>query len=397
MVGISVQTFVTLILGITLGFVFDWRLALINLGFMPLIVVTAALQWKLQQGFSQGDEYSEILAGSILSESVCNTKTIFSYNMQNKVVDMYNKILKSKEGSILKSAFVNGLLFGLSQLSMFATYAALFYAGGVFLSEGTLTLGKMLRSIFSILFASFGLGQAQQYVGDMAKAKEALMNIYKTLDEVSTIDPLDEKLILSGLKPEIIRGKIEFKDVSFAYPSRPTQPIFEKLNFTIAPGQKAAFVGFSGSGKSTIIQLLSRFYDVSEGGIFIDDKDIRDYDIVTMRKYIGLVMQEPVLFARNFRNNVKYGKLNATDDEVDFSAGKAKITKFLEPMAFKNSITVSGGEKQRIAIARVFLKDPKILLLDEATSALDEQNEKLVQKSLDYIMEGRTTITVAHR
>ena len=107
MVGISVQTFVTLILGITLGFVFDWRLALINLGFMPLIVVTAALQWKLQQGFSQGDEYSEILAGSILSESVCNTKTIFSYNMQNKVVDMYNKILKSKEGSILKSAFVN--------------------------------------------------------------------------------------------------------------------------------------------------------------------------------------------------------------------------------------------------------------------------------------------------
>ena len=280
---------------------------------------------------------------------------------------------------------------------MFATYAALFYAGGVFLSEGTLTLGKMLRSIFSILFASFGLGQAQQYVGDMAKAKEALMNIYKTLDEVSTIDPLDEKLILSGLKPEIIRGKIEFKDVSFAYPSRPTQPIFEKLNFTIAPGQKAAFVGFSGSGKSTIIQLLSRFYDVSEGGIFIDDKDIRDYDIVTMRKYIGLVMQEPVLFARNFRNNVKYGKLNATDDEVDFSAGKAQITKFLEPMAFKNSITVSGGEKQRIAIARVFLKDPKILLLDEATSALDEQNEKLVQKSLDCIMEGRTTITVAHR
>ena len=397
MVGIFVQTFVTLILGITLGFIFDWRLALINLGFMPLIVLTAALEWKLQQGFSLGDEYSEILAGSILSESVCNTKTIFSYNMQNKVVDMYNKILKSKEGSILKSAFVNGLLFGLSQLSMFATYAALFYAGGVFLSEGTLTLGKMLRSIFSILFASFGLGQAQQYVGDMAKAKEALMNIYKTLDEVSTIDPLDEKLILSGLKPEIIRGKIEFKDVSFAYPSRPTQPIFEKLNFTIAPGQKAAFVGFSGSGKSTIIQLLSRFYDVSEGGIFIDDKDIRDYDIVTMRKYIGLVMQEPVLFARNFRNNVKYGKLNATDDEVDFSAGKAKITKFLEPMAFKNSITVSGGEKQRIAIARVFLKDPKILLLDEATSALDEQNEKLVQKSLDYIMEGRTTITVAHR
>ena len=396
MVGISVQTFSTLVLGVTLGFVYDWRLALINLGFMPIIVITAALQWKLQQGFAESDEYSEIQAGSILSESVCNTKTIFSYNMQNKVVDMYNSILKSKEGTILKTAFVNGGLFGLSQLSMFATYAALFYAGASFINDGSLTLGNMLRSIFSILFASFGLGQAQQYVGDMSKAKEALVNIYRTLDEPSLIDPFDEKN-QTLKKPEEIQGKIEFKNVCFNYPSRPKEPIFDNLSFTILPGQKAAFVGLSGSGKSTIIQLLSRFYDVTEGNILIDDVDLRDYDVISLRKLIGLVMQEPVLFATNFRSNVKYGKLNANDDEVDFASGKAKITKFLEPIAFKNSINVSGGEKQRIAIARIFLKDPKILLLDEATSALDEQNEKLVQKALDHIMDGRTSITVAHR
>lgn len=396
MVGISVQTFVTLIVGVTLGFVYDWRLALINLAFMPIIVITAALQWKLQQGFAESDEYSEIQAGSILSESVSNTKTIFSYNMQKKVVQMYNTILKSKEKSIVKNSFINGGLFGLSQLAMFATYAALFYAGASFINNGSLTLGKMLRSIFSILFASFGLGQAQQYVGDMSKAKEALINIYRTLDEVSTIDPFDEKNA-GLLKPEKIQGKIEFKDVCFAYPSTLNQPIFNKLNFVIHPGQKAAFVGLSGSGKSTIIQLLSRFYDVSSGNIFIDGVDIRDYDIISLRKLIGLVMQEPVLFATNFRSNVKYGKLNANDDEIDFASAKSKITKFLEPIPFKNSITVSGGEKQRIAIARIFLKDPKILLLDEATSALDEQNEKLVQKSLDHIMDGRTSITVAHR
>jgi ATP-binding cassette subfamily B (MDR/TAP) protein 1 len=396
MVGISVQTIITLIVGVVLGFVYDWRLALINLGFMPIIVVTAALQWKLQQGFSESDEYSEIQAGSILSESVCNTKTIFSYNMESKVVEMYNSILKSKEKTILKTAFVNGVLFGLSQLSMFATYAALFYAGASFINSGTLTLGNMLRSIFSILFASFGLGQAQQYVGDISKAKEALVNIYRTLDETSTIDPLDDKNELLK-KPEVIKGKIEFKDVCFSYPSRPKELIFDNLNFTILPGQKTAFVGLSGSGKSTVIQLLSRFYDVTSGSILIDDIDIKDYDIISLRKLVGLVMQEPVLFATNFRSNVKYGKLNANDDEIDFSSGKAKITKFIEPIAFKNSITVSGGEKQRIAIARTFLKDPKILLLDEATSALDEQNEKLVQKALDHIMDGRTSITIAHR
>jgi len=143
--------------------------------------------------------------------------------------------------------------------------------------------------------------------------------------------------------------------------------------------------------------LLSRFYDVVSGSILLDDVDIRDYDIVSLRKLIGLVMQEPVLFATSFRNNVKYGKLNANEDEIDKYSSKANITKFIEPISFKNSINVSGGEKQRIAIARILLKDPKIILLDEATSALDEQNEKLVQKALDCILDGKTSITVAHR
>jgi ATP-binding cassette subfamily B (MDR/TAP) protein 1 len=277
---------------------------------------------------------------------------------------------------------------------MFATYAIVFYAGANFIEQKTLNLGDMLRSIFSVIFASFGLGQAQQYVGDVKKAKEALINIYKTLDEASLIDPLDEKILF---KPNEIKGKIEFKDVKFAYPSTPNQPIFNGLNFTIKPGQKIAFVGASGCGKSTIIQLISRFYDVNSGEILIDDKNIKEYDLISLRKNIGLVMQEPVLFSTNFRNNIRYGNLKANDDEIDYYSEKAKITKFIEPIPFKNSITVSGGEKQRIAIARTFIKEPRILLLDEATSALDEENEKLVQKALDLIMENRTSISIAHR
>jgi len=245
--------------------------------------------------------------------------------MQNKVIDIYYTILKVREGTILKKAFVNGCLFGLSQLSMFATYAAVFYAGAAFINNGTLTLSNMLQSIFSLLFASFGLSQAQQYFGKMSKAKEALVNIYRTCDKHSNIDPFDEKN-QTLKKPKVIQGKIEFKNASFSFPSRPKEAIFENFNYTIFQGKKAAFVGLSGSGKSTVIQLLSRFYDVKSGRILIDNIDIRDYDIISLRKIIGLVMQEPVLFATNFRRNFKYRKLNASDDEVDIFSSKSKIT-----------------------------------------------------------------------
>jgi ATP-binding cassette subfamily B (MDR/TAP) protein 1 len=279
---------------------------------------------------------------------------------------------------------------------MFVTYATLFYAGAKFaVNDGVaLDLGNFLKALFCIIFAGFGLGQAQQYVGDMEAAKKALINVFKTIDEPSTIDPMD-------IKPEAIRqeisGKIEFKNVSFAYPTKKDQIIFKNLNFTIQPGQSAAFVGYSGSGKSSVIQLIERFYDVTSGEILIDGVNIKDYDINYLRKQISLVMQEPILFNEDVIKNVNYGDLDKGYKEVEQAMKNADIGDLLSADYDKKVIPVSGGQKQRLAIARAMIRNPRILLLDEATSALDKKTEEHVQATLDEAMKGRTSIVVAHR
>jgi ABC-type multidrug transport system fused ATPase/permease subunit len=197
-----------------------------------------------------------------------------------------------------------------------------------------------------------------------------------------------------------MKGKIEFKNVSFAYPTKPDIKVLKNISFVIETGTAAALVGYSGCGKSTIIQLIERYYDIKngEGEILIDGINIKDYDIYNLRKKIGLVSQEPVLFKRFVYENILYGRLDATKEEVYNAAVNAKIDKFFtkKEMGTKED-PVSGGEKQRLAIARAFLKDPVILLLDEATSALDKESEVAVQKSIDELLKGRTSVAVAHR
>jgi ATP-binding cassette subfamily B (MDR/TAP) protein 1 len=398
MVGISVQTIATMIIAVTLGFIFDWRLALVNLGCMPLMIGASVFQFKMQQGFSDVDEVIETAAGGVVSESVCNTKTIYSYNMQKKVVRMYTGILKNGMKTINSTSFINGVAFGFSQFCMFITYAIIFYAGGSFMYQGSLTIKNMFRAIFVLLFAGFGLGQAQQYVGDMSAARSAIVNIFNTLDEPSKIDAIEMKnRSVPATKPQHFRGKIEFRNVCFSYPTRSDVVVFDKLNFTIEPGQNVAFVGYSGSGKSTIIQLIERFYDPTEGQILIDDIDMKELDLVHFRRQMSLVMQEPVLFKTDVIENIRYGKLDATMEEIQKAAEQAKISKYIAPEYDKTIIPVSGGEKQRIALARAIIKNPRILLLDEATSALDSKVEREIQDTLDEMMKGRTTVTIAHK
>jgi ATP-binding cassette subfamily B (MDR/TAP) protein 1 len=396
MLSLIVQNVVCLTLGVTLGLFFDWRIGLITIGFVPIMVIMSGIHWKMIKNLSAHDEFIESQAGSILSESVCNTKTIYSYNMQAKVVDMYTAILMSKDKSLKKTAFINGLLFGLSQFVMFAIYAVVFFAGAHFMvnTDHPLSLDNFLKGTYCIILAAFGLGQAQQYLGDIEKSKDALLNIFKTIDEPSQIDPFEDRLIAEK-KP--LEGRIEFRDVTFAYPSRPDIKVFENLSFKIDPGQSVGFVGYSGSGKSTIVQLLERFYDVESGQILIDDVDIKKYDLIDLRKQISLVMQEPVLFKRDIIENINYGDLDADYSRIVEVSEMACISGFLADSYDKKDIPVSGGEKQRLAIARALLKNPKILLLDEATSALDVNNEKNIQRSLGAAMKYKTTVTIAHR
>jgi len=391
-VGQMIQTSVTLILGISLALIYDWRLCLINLCFMPLIIGTYVIQFKVSKSSSPANLELESEAASVLGETLSNTKTIFAYNMQNYVVNFYSNILrKLNYKGIYKSNIINGILYAISQFIIFGMYATLFYAGGKFFEDNTVTLKNMMRAILTILFSALGVGIAQAFVGDYSAAQKGIVGLYDFLDEKSLIDV--EESNEKGMVVKDFLGKIEFRNVKFFYPNNEKNLVFKSLNFVIQPGQSAAFVGPSGSGKSTIISLIERFYDVQEGEILIDEKNIKSFNLIYLRKKIGTVLQEPGIFSRPIKDNIKYGKLNASEEEVENAAKKSFIDNSLQNA---NSLG-SGGEMQRVAIARAILKDPAILLLDEATSALDANLEEHIKHSLKELMKNRTSIAVAHR
>jgi ABC-type multidrug transport system fused ATPase/permease subunit len=251
----------------------------------------------------------------------------------------------------------------------------------------------------SLMMMILGVSLGLNGVSDYPKAKKAFISIFKTMKAKSLIPPFlrDNQ---SKIEPYNLKGKIEFRNVTFAYPTKPDIDVLKNVNFVIEPGQKVGLVGDSGSGKSTIIQLIERFYEVEDGNgeILIDDINIKNYNIYSLRKKIGLVNQEPVLFKRSVYENILYGDLDADKEKVLAAAKAAAIDKFfMEEQMGKKEDPVSGGEKQRLAIARAFLKNPVILLLDEATSALDKDSELEVQKSLDKLAANRTSISIAHR
>ncbi len=398
--GQLLQTSVTLIVGVVVSFVCQWALTLINIGFMPLVIGSYYLQFTLQQGVNNGNKFIDEEAGNILSESVLNSKTIFSYNMQYKIVDIYANIIydikNDKKGNNkckYSKIIINSFFYSITQFVIFAMYATLFYVGGNLYKKDKATFTNILRAIFTILFSALGVGIAQMFVGDYSAAKQSIINLQKIIDTKSEIDVIETQK--NGIKNNNLKGKIEFKNVKFKYENSKYY-VFKKLNFTINPGENIAFVGPSGSGKTTIISLIERFYDVNSGEILIDDINIKDYDLVHLRKNIGIVLQQPVLFNRTIKENIRYGKLDSHDNEIENAAKEANI--YYKLMEDDNEeVNVSGGEKQRIAISRAILKNPVILLLDEATSALDKENEEIIKESLNKLMKNRTSIIIAHR
>ena len=358
-----------------------------------------------------------IEAGGILSECVTNTKTIFSFNFQEKALEMYKEIISFLKKQFVRDSIINGFFIGLGQFSMFAANSTVFYAAKKFILKDEIDSEDMGMAMNITIASASGISQGIGNIGDLKKAMNAFKSLYSILDIKNKISAFKEDNE-NKINLEKIKGKIEFRNVYFAYPTRPEQLVLKNVSFIINPGEKIGLVGYSGSGKSTIIQLLERFYDIEDGKgeILIDDINIKEYNLYELRKEIGLVSQEPVLFKRSVLENVRYGKLDATDKECIEVAEKANIMKFFSDDKINKIIDekenkkenkiievgkkedpVSGGEKQRLAIARVFLKNPVIILLDEATSALDKDSELEVQKSLDKLCSNRTSIYIAHR
>ena len=413
--GLSIQSISVLITGLIIVLTADYRICLISFSFAPIIILCSFLRRLLIESQSRRSLAANVEAGGILSETVMNTKTIFSFNFQQRAIQMYIEAIDYVRRQFIKDAIINGFFMGLGTFSYFASCAAVYGGAKYFLSDFSLSSEHMSVVMNVTNTMTQVLANTIADLGNLQKAKTAFKSIYSTLETKSLIPPFKRDNI-SKISANNIRGKIEFRNVYFAYPTRPDDIILKDISLTIMPGQNIGIVGTSGSGKSTIIQLISRFYDVEDGKgeILIDDINIKDYNLYELRKKIGLVSQEPSLFKVSNLENVRYGRLDANTEECFQAIRDADIMKLFnqEKIYEKNEINriidslegdtendnvMSGGEKQRLCIARAFIKEPNILLLDEATSALDKDTESEIQKSLDKLSQNRTCVSVAHK
>ncbi|NWI13941.1 MDR1 protein, partial [Crypturellus soui] len=399
---IFVQFFATFLAGIIIGFVHGWKLTLVILSISPLLAASAAVWSTLLASLTTKELSAYAKAGAVAEEILTSVKTVVAFNGQKKAIEKYDANLESAKSVGVKKSITTNTSLGVSQFLIFGSYALAFWYGTKLIDEerDTYDIGSVLIVFFSVLVGAFSLGQAAPNLESVANARGAAYEVYKIINKKRLIDSSSQE----GYKPDKIIGEIEFRNIHFNYPSRPDVTILKGLNLKVQTGKTIALVGASGCGKSTSIQLLQRFYDPNEGEVTLDGRDIRTLNVKWLRENIGIVSQEPVLFATTIAENIRYGREDVSDAEIEQAAKEANAFDFISRLPDKFNTMVgergaqlSGGQKQRIAIARALVRNPKILLLDEATSALDTQSESIVQAALDKARNGRTTIVIAHR
>ncbi|RHY66966.1 hypothetical protein DYB30_007552 [Aphanomyces astaci] len=392
----------TLSVAFSIGFYYSWQMTLAMIGVFPILGAASYVQMQMMSGHNKKLNDGDVKAGALLSEAINSIRTVASFTLESQVHNQYVGHLDLSASKDVKTGLAGGTGVGVSQGVMFFAIAFLFWFGGWLIVNNLVDFKGMFLVLMSIMLSTFGVGLAAQNMSDSVKAKEAASRLFDTIDRVPPIDCANS----TGDTLPSVRGELEFVQLKFAYPSRPHAFIYNGYSLKVPSGATVALVGASGCGKSTAIALLERFYDPLEGQVLLDGVDIRTLNLQWLRQHISLVGQEPVLFAGTIADNIASGKAGSTLADVQDAAKKANAHDFI--MQFPDNyntqvgdrgIQVSGGQKQRIAIARAILRDPAVLLLDEATSALDNESERIVQASLDALLQlkRRTTIIVAHR
>uniref|UniRef100_A0AAR2JLM5 ATP-binding cassette sub-family B member 5 n=1 Tax=Pygocentrus nattereri TaxID=42514 RepID=A0AAR2JLM5_PYGNA len=399
---VFVQFFCTFVAGFIIGFVYGWKLTLVILAVSPLLAGSAAVWSKILASLTSKELSAYAKAGAVAEEILVAIRTVVAFNGQKKAVQQYEDNLVYAMNFGVKKAVTTNVSMGLTQFFIFGAYALAFWYGTKLSVDEpeNYTIGKVITVFFSVMIGAFSLGQGAPNLESVAKARGAAYAIYNTIDMPRPIDSSSKE----GYKPDNIKGNIEFKNIYFSYPSRKNVKILQGMSLKVPHGKTIALVGASGCGKSTTIQLLQRFYDPDAGEVTLDGRDIRSLNVRWLRENMGIVSQEPVLFGTTIAENIRYGREDATEEDIEQAVREANAYEFisklpdkLNTMVGERGAQLSGGQKQRIAIARALIKNPKILLLDEATSALDTQSESVVQAALDKARAGRTTIVIAHR
>jgi ATP-binding cassette subfamily B protein len=384
--------------GIALLFYTSARLSLVMLAVVPPVALGAVAYGRRVRKLSRDAQDALARSSEIAEETLSSIRTVRAFTAERSEIHRYEgavnaSFLLAKTRSLMASMFM-----GVASFAAYGAIAAVLWYGGRLVTQGVLTAGGLTSFLVYTLLVAISLGGLTELWADFMKATGAAERIFELLDRVPAIAPA------AGADVARVEGRVELSGVRFSYPSRKDALVLAGLNLVIEPGEVVALVGPSGSGKSTIAALLTRMYDPDAGAVILDGHDLKTLSPISLRKHIGVVAQEPVLFSCSIAENIRYGRAAATDAEVAAAARAANAHDFIErfPEGYKTlvgerGVQLSGGQKQRIAIARAVLKDPRILVLDEATSALDAESEHLVKEALDRLMKGRTTLVIAHR
>jgi ABC-type multidrug transport system fused ATPase/permease subunit len=386
--------------GIAFIFVFSWKLALIMLGTVPVMAVLAVFFGRFIRRLSKEAQDQAATSNSIIEESLMGIANVKSFTNEVFLLNKYGKAIEEIRNLNVKSGVWRGLFVSFIIFCLFGAIVFIIWKG-LLMTQGPnpeLSMQDFFSFIMYTIMMGASIGSLPDLYASIQKSIGATENL---MDIIHT--PSEQQLLKGKEFPEIF-GKIDFKSVRFAYPQRPDMQVLEDISFTAHPNDTIAFVGSSGSGKSTISSLLLHLYSNHEGNIEFDGHEIREIDVHHLRQHMAIVPQEVLLFAGTIKENILFGKPTATDDEIMAAAKQANAWEFiqsfpdgLETQVGDRGIQLSGGQKQRIAIARALIKNPRILILDEATSALDSESEKVVQDALDKLMVGRTSFVIAHR
>ncbi|CAN6336919.1 unnamed protein product [Urochloa humidicola] len=399
-VGKFAQLVTTFLGGLTVAFVKGWLLTLVMLSTVPLFIVAGRIVSGMHSKISGEGQESYTDAGDVVEQTVGSIRTVVSFNGEKEAVSRYNNQIKKAYKATVWEGAAQG--FGAGSLSFiyFSTFGLVIWYGTKLIQSRGYNGGHIISILFAVMVGGRALGDAAPCLSAFTDGRAAAHRLFKTIKRKPEID----SDAAAGMVLEDIKGDMELKDVYFSYPSRPGQLIFNGLSLQVSSGKTMALVGESGSGKSSVINLVERFYDPQAGEVCIDGINIKRFKLDWIRQKIGLVSQEPLLFTTSIKENISYGKEDATVEEVKRAAELANAATFInnlpngyEATVGQHGTQLSGGQKQRIAIARAILKTPRILLLDEATSALDLESERIVQNALNRLMVDRTTLIVAHR
>ncbi|EGO23855.1 hypothetical protein SERLADRAFT_450147 [Serpula lacrymans var. lacrymans S7.9] len=404
--GAIVQSIVTLVGGSIIGLAYAWKPAIVGMACIPVLVSAGYIRLHVVVLKDQKNKAAHESSAQLACEAAGAIRTVASLTRENDCLELYSNSLEEPLRKSNRTAVWSNLLYSLSQSMSFFVIALVFWYGSTLVSRLEINTTSFFVALMSTTFGAIQAGNVFSFVPDISSAKGAGSAIIKLIDSLPEIDaesPEGKKVDTAA-----VQGRIRFDNIHFRYPTRPGVRVLRDLSFKVEPGTYIALVGASGSGKSTVIQLIERFYDPLAGQIYLDNELINELNIQEYRKQIALVSQEPTLYAGTIRFNILLGAIKpeseVTQEEIEDACRNANILEFIQslPNGFDTEVggkgsQLSGGQKQRIAIARALLRNPKVLLLDEATSALDSNSEKVVQAALDQAARGRTTIAIAHR